>query len=59
MEQVLLKKKEPELKLDVVVNGGDMLTFKGNLLHQDWFITGFLDEYFSRFESMEIYYFGF
>jgi hypothetical protein len=35
-----------------------MLTFKGNLLHQDRFITGFLDEYFSRFESMKIYYLG-
>jgi len=46
------------LKPDVVINGGDMLTFKGNLLHQDRFITGFLDEYFSRFESMKIYYLG-
>jgi len=46
------------LKPNVVINGGDMLPFKGNLLHQDKFITGFLDEYFSRFESMEIYYLG-
>ncbi len=46
------------LKPDVVINGGDMLPFKGNLLHQDKFITGFLDEYFSRFESMGIYYLG-
>ena len=46
------------LKPDVVINGGDMLTFKGNLLHQDKFITDFLDEYFSRFESMKIYYLG-
>jgi Icc-related predicted phosphoesterase len=44
------------LKLDIVINGGDMLTFRGNLMHQDKFITGFLDEYFSRFESKEIYY---
>ena len=35
-----------------------MLTFKGNLLHQDKFITGFLDEYFSRFESIKTYYLG-
>jgi len=46
------------LKPDVVINGGDMLPFKGNLLDQDKFITGFLNEYFSRFESMEIYYLG-
>ena len=46
------------LKPDVVINGGDILPFKGNLLHQDKFITGFLDEYFSRFESMKIYYLG-
>lgn len=47
------------LKPDVVINGGDMLPFKGNLLHQDKFITGFLDKHFSRFESMGIYYLGF
>ncbi len=46
------------LKVDAVINGGDMLIFRGNLLHQDRFITGFLDEYFSRFESMGIYYLG-
>jgi Icc-related predicted phosphoesterase len=46
------------LKPDVVINGGDMLTFKGNLLHQNKFITDFLDEYFSRFESKKIYYLG-
>lgn len=47
-----------KLKPDVVINGGDMLIFKGNLLHQDKFITEFLDEYFSRFESLGIYYLG-
>ena len=46
------------LKPDVVINGGDMLPFKGNLLEQDKFITGFLDEYFAKFESMEIYHLG-
>jgi Icc-related predicted phosphoesterase len=46
------------LKLDAVINGGDMLPFKGNLMHQDRFITGFLDQYFSKFESREIYYLG-
>jgi Icc-related predicted phosphoesterase len=46
------------LRVDVVINGGDMLPFRGNLLHQDKFITGFLDEYFSQFESEGIYYFG-
>jgi Icc-related predicted phosphoesterase len=44
------------LKIDAVVNGGDMLVFKGNLMHQDRFITGFLDDYFSKFESTKIYY---
>ena len=47
------------LKPDMVINGGDMLPFKGNLLHQGKFITGFLDGYLSRFESMGIYYLGF
>ena len=47
------------LKVNVVINGGDMLTFRGNLLHQDRFITGFLDDYFSRFEAMKVYYLGF
>ncbi|MFX1280809.1 MAG: metallophosphoesterase [Promethearchaeota archaeon] len=44
------------LKPDVVINGGDMLTFKGNLMNQDRFITDFLDEYFSRFEKMKVYF---
>ena len=44
------------LKVDAVINGGDMFTFKGNLMHQDRFITGFLDDYFSKFESNRIYY---
>jgi Icc-related predicted phosphoesterase len=43
-------------EINVVINGGDMLPFKGNLLNQDKFITGFLDEYFSRYESKEIYF---
>ena len=47
------------LRPDVVINGGDMLTFRGNLLHQDRFITGFLDDYFSRFEAKKIYYLSF
>jgi len=46
------------LEVDVVINGGDMLPFKGNLLHQDKFIIGFLEEYFSKFESEEIYFLG-
>jgi Icc-related predicted phosphoesterase len=46
------------LKPDAVINGGDMLPFRGNLLHQNKFITNFLDYYFSKFESMKIYYLG-
>ncbi|MFX1410639.1 MAG: metallophosphoesterase, partial [Promethearchaeota archaeon] len=44
------------LNVDMVINGGDMLPFKGNLLHQDKFITGFLDDYFSKFESSGLYF---
>ncbi|MFW9972222.1 MAG: metallophosphoesterase, partial [Candidatus Odinarchaeota archaeon] len=44
------------LKVDIVINGGDMLPFRGNLLHQDRFIIGFLNEYFSNFESEKIFY---
>jgi Icc-related predicted phosphoesterase len=46
------------LGVEVVINGGDMLPFKGNLLHQDKFIIGFLIDYFSKFESAGIYFFG-
>jgi Icc-related predicted phosphoesterase len=46
------------LKPDIVINGGDILTFTGNLLHQDRFITDFLDNYFSKFEKMKTYYLG-
>ncbi|MHA2009290.1 MAG: metallophosphoesterase family protein [Promethearchaeota archaeon] len=46
------------LKSDVVINGGDMLPFRGNLLHQGKFITGFFENYFSRFESSGIYFLG-
>ncbi|MFW9818356.1 MAG: metallophosphoesterase [Candidatus Thorarchaeota archaeon] len=46
------------LNVDVVINGGDILPFRGNLLHQDKFITGFLNDYFSKFESKKIYFLG-
>ena len=42
--------------VDLVINGGDMLPFRGNLLHQDQFIMTFLDEYFYRFESSKMYF---
>lgn len=44
------------LNVDVVINGGDMLPFKGNLLHQDKFIVNFLDDYFYQFNSLKIYF---
>lgn len=44
------------LKPDLVLNGGDMLPFKGNLLKQGRFIDDFLDDYLSKFESEKIYY---
>ena len=44
------------MKVDMVLNGGDMMPLRGNLLHQDRFIIDFLDEYFSNFNSEKIYY---
>jgi Icc-related predicted phosphoesterase len=44
------------LKVDLVVNGGDLLPFKGNLLKQDKFINNFLNDHFSNFNSENIYY---
>ncbi|TFG14741.1 MAG: phosphoesterase [Promethearchaeota archaeon] len=44
------------LRVDMVINGGDMFPLKGNLLHQDNFIINFLDEHFSKFNSERIYY---
>lgn len=46
------------LGVDVVINGGDILPFKGNLLNQDKFIIGFLEEYFTKFEIKGIYFLG-
>ena len=43
------------LNIDMIINGGDMLPFKGNLLYQDKFITGFLDDYFSKCNSSGLY----
>lgn len=44
------------IKADVVINGGDILPIKGNLLKQGDFIINYLDEYFRRYESEGIYY---
>lgn len=43
-------------KTDVVINGGDILPVKGDLLKQGDFITNYLDDYFRQFESEGIYY---
>ena len=49
--------KEAKLmNVDMVINGGDMLPLKGNILNQDKFIINFLDENFSKFNSESIYY---
>jgi Icc-related predicted phosphoesterase len=45
-----------EQKIDAVINGGDMFPTDGNLLQQGEFIPGFLDDYFSRFNSKKIHY---
>ena len=45
-----------DFRADVVINGGDMLPGNNDLFRQDKFITGYLDEYFARFDSAGIYY---
>jgi len=47
------------LKADVVINGGDMLPFGGNLFKQGKFITNFLDPYFSELNKSKIYHLGY
>ena len=49
--------KALSLKIDVVINGGDMLPF-GNFFKQDDFLINFLNNYFSKFEDAKIYYLG-
>ncbi|MFX1337191.1 MAG: metallophosphoesterase [Promethearchaeota archaeon] len=44
------------MRVDIVLNGGDMLLLRGNLLNQDQFIIDYLDENFSHFNSEKIYY---
>lgn len=43
-------------EVQAVINGGDLLPFEGGLDRQGQFISGYLDEYFSRFDSKKIYY---
>jgi Icc-related predicted phosphoesterase len=43
-------------KVDLVINGGDMLPFKGNLLNQGSFIENYLDKHFSEYNKAKIYY---
>ncbi len=45
-----------ELKVDLVINGGDLLAGKVSLTRQGNFITNYLDEYFSRFNSEKIFH---
>ncbi len=47
------------LKVDLVINGGDLLAGKVSLTRQGNFITNYLDEYFSRFNSEKIYHLSF
>lgn len=42
--------------VDVLINGGDMLPKRGDLLKQDQFIETFLDTHFKMFEEHGIYY---
>jgi Icc-related predicted phosphoesterase len=45
-----------EFQATVVINGGDLLPKDGNLFTQGKFITDYLDNHFSRFNSNRIYY---
>jgi Icc-related predicted phosphoesterase len=45
-----------ECQANIVINGGDLLPKEGNLLTQDRFITNYLDNHFTRFDSAGIYY---
>ena len=44
------------LKIDVVINGGDMYPKNGNLLKQGKFITDYLHTYFQRFNESKKHY---
>ena len=44
-----------KLKVNMVINGGDMLPF-GDFLNQDKFIKNFLNSHFSEYNDRKIYY---
>lgn len=49
-----------DLKVDMVINGGDMLPKGGDIfLQQGYFISNFLDSYFAKFEENKIHYLGY
>ena len=50
----LLKMAEDQ-GIDAVINGGDVMPMEGGLQKQGQFISRFLDDYFSRFNSKKIY----
>jgi len=43
-------------EIDAVINGGDLMPIEGALYKQGQFISGFLDDYFSRFNRGKIHY---
>jgi Icc-related predicted phosphoesterase len=43
-------------KVELVINGGDMLPVKGNFLNQGKFIEDYLDKHFSKYNKNKIYY---
>ena len=45
-----------DLQVHAVINGGDMFPFDGDLFNQGDFVTGFLDDHLSKFNSSGIYY---
>ncbi|MHA1148138.1 MAG: metallophosphoesterase family protein [Promethearchaeota archaeon] len=45
-----------EHKVNIVINGGDMLPGKVSLSRQNRFIQNFLEDYFHEFNEKEIYY---
>jgi Icc-related predicted phosphoesterase len=53
-DRIFQEAKSQRVKL--VINGGDMLPFKGNLLNQGSFIENYLDKHFYEYNKARIYY---
>ncbi len=47
-----------KFRVDVVINGGDMLPHTTDLFSQGRFISGYLDAHFASFDAAGIHYLG-